>query len=65
MEGPAVTDGRSAGFVVRRPCAHTDKTGQGPRWLEPGETCDRPRARDLLESAGLEPARLCFDEPAQ
>jgi hypothetical protein len=31
--------------------------GQGADWLEPGETCDRPRAADLLEPEGLRQLR--------
>jgi hypothetical protein len=31
-------------------------------WLEPGETCDRPRAADLLESEGLRQLRAYLDQ---
>jgi len=42
-------------------CAHADEDGQGAHWLAPGETCDRPRAADLLESDGLRQVRAYLD----
>jgi len=45
-------DASSRRATHRRLCAHADEEGQGAHWLEPGETCDRPHAADLLESEG-------------
>lgn len=52
----------SRGATHRRLCAHADEDGQGAHWLEPGQTCDRPRAADLLESEGLHPLRAFLDQ---
>jgi hypothetical protein len=55
-------DASSRRATHRRLCAHADEPGQGAHWLEPGQTCNRPRAADLLESEGLRQARVCLDQ---
>ena len=46
----------------RRLCAHADEDGQAAHWPVPGETCDRPRAADLLESERLRELRAFLDQ---
>jgi len=45
-----------------RLCAHADDRGESMHWLVPGETSDRERALDLLDSPGFRQARACLDE---
>jgi hypothetical protein len=58
---PPGEPGYAAAYAAthRRLCAHAD---QGAHWLEPGETCDAPKAADLLASEGLRQLRAYLDE---
>jgi len=55
---PADVSG-TAGAVL---CAHADEDGRGAHWLEPGETCGRQQAPDLLDSPGIRQARAYLDQ---
>lgn len=45
----------------RRLCTHAGRDGQDMHWLQPGETCDRLQAPDLLDSPGLRQVRAYLD----
>ena len=55
---PAGVSG-TAGAVL---CAHADEDGRGAHWLEPGETCGRQQAPDLLDSPCMRQVRAYLDQ---
>jgi hypothetical protein len=60
QDGTTAAAARAFGGIHLRLCVHADDS-ESVHWLEPGQTCSRQRARDLLNVPVFSEARAHLD----